>query len=50
MDIDNLPPDLSALVQAWPTLGSEVRGLLRALFAALGRSEGCSASREEKEG
>lgn len=45
----SLPPELEGLASLWPSLGSELRGLLRALFQALGRSESCPASREEKE-
>jgi hypothetical protein len=36
-DLASSPPDLSDLINAWPKLGNEIRGLLRALFQALGR-------------
>jgi hypothetical protein len=49
LELANLPPDLSDLIAAWPTIGPEIRGLLRALFQALGRSERTPVSRDDRE-
>jgi hypothetical protein len=48
LDLASLPPDLAALINAWPTLNAEVRGLLRALFQALGRAESQPGERERE--